>query len=135
MHVVNHDLVRRTGNPFDEFDRFLACGTSCAKYFDFLLCGHGVLLKNLLDFLLTTVGTGCGIVRGVPARPRIPERSDYQYSDRAVYGGLGIPRELAKQNAAGREYCQQERAVPVAISCPEKHGRQSKDEKRNGQGQ
>jgi hypothetical protein len=78
MHVVNHDLVRRTDNPLDEFDRFLACGTSCTKNFDFLLCGHGVLLENLLDFLLTTVGTGCGIIRGVPARPCIPERSDYQ---------------------------------------------------------
>jgi hypothetical protein len=56
-------------------------------------------------------------------------------SDRAVYDGPGIPRELAKKNAAGREYRQQERAVPVPISCPEKHRRQCKDEKRNGQGQ
>src|SRR6267143_2416965 len=95
VHVVDHDFVRRAGNPFDEFDRFFACGTSCAENFDSLLCGHGVLLKNLLDFLLTTVGTGCGIVRSVPARPCIPERSAYQYSDRAVYGGSGIPRELA----------------------------------------
>jgi len=62
MHVMNHDLVRRTGNPFDEFDRFFACGTSCAENFDFLLCGHGVLLRDLLDFLLTTVGADCGIV-------------------------------------------------------------------------
>src|SRR5260370_42537643 len=78
VHVVDHDLVRRAGNTFDEFDRFFACGTSCAENFDFLLCGHGVLLKNLLDFLLTTVVTGCGIVRGVPASTRIPELSDYQ---------------------------------------------------------
>jgi hypothetical protein len=24
MHVMNHDLVRRTGNPFDKFDGFFA---------------------------------------------------------------------------------------------------------------
>jgi len=64
MHVVDHDLVRRTDNPFDEVDRFFACGTSRAENFYLLLCGHGVLLKNLLDFLLTAVGTGFGIVRG-----------------------------------------------------------------------
>jgi len=52
VHVMNHDLVRRTGNPFDEFDRFLACGTSCTENFDFLPCSHGVLLKNLLDSCL-----------------------------------------------------------------------------------
>jgi hypothetical protein len=62
MHVVDYDLVRRTGNPLDEFDRFFACGTSCTENFDFLLCGHGVLLRDLLDFLLTTVGADCGIV-------------------------------------------------------------------------
>jgi len=135
MHVMNHDLVRRTSNPFDEFDRFFACRASCAENFDFLLCGHGVLLKNLLDFLLITVGTDCGIFRNVPARPGIPKRSEDQECDRAVYGGRGIPRELAKQNADRRKWCQKERAIPTAISCIEKHRRQSKKEKRNGQGQ
>jgi len=46
MHVMDHNLVRRTGYSFDEFDGFLACGTARAEDFDFLSCGHGVLLKN-----------------------------------------------------------------------------------------
>src|SRR5713101_2010540 len=78
MHVVDHDLVRRTGYSFHQFDGFLASGTACAEDFDFLLCGHSGLLRSFLEFLLTTVGTDCGIFRGIPTGPCIPERSDYQ---------------------------------------------------------
>jgi len=45
MHVMDHNLVRRTGYFLHEFNGFLACGTSRAEDFDFLSCGHGVLLK------------------------------------------------------------------------------------------
>jgi hypothetical protein len=47
---MDHYLVRRTRYSLYEFDGFLACGTTRAEDFDFLSCGHTVLLKMFLDF-------------------------------------------------------------------------------------
>src|SRR5437867_3195259 len=38
MHVMDHNLVRRSGYSFDEFDGFLAGRTARAEDFDFLSC-------------------------------------------------------------------------------------------------